>query len=229
MNEISQYLEQPNPDFDQGFGLFCKYSRNQSLMSWIGRKKDMTTLLYELQKLASLGIVTANPHSQSCATRFNKSFIPPEAPAASPSTSTPDQELIGKIKIITERTINRDSLPEDMKALYDENVNDYKILRAVHEKMKNANSDLSRAEFRSQLISMQTAIKKRWATIDSTLGVNTNPEWINQHKSYISKIIKRESLTEDQRTLIKQKFNELVSAGAKFKPETLKLLKEKGF
>ena len=68
--EIREYLSKPNPDFETGFSLFCRYSRNQSLMSWIGRKKDMARLLFELQKLEKLNL-QVNPQAAILAARYN--------------------------------------------------------------------------------------------------------------------------------------------------------------
>jgi len=225
MNEIKAYLEQQSPDFIQGFALFCKYSRNQSLMSFIGRKKDMVMLRYNLQKLSEMGDIRPNPNATIHEVRFNK-FL----------TSANTQEENEKVKIVDERRVKREDLPEELVVVYDSIVNDYKLMRSIHEKMKNANSDSGRKEFRDQLTAIELQVKSKWAQIDGQLinGKKTddnsgNSFNVNTARAYISKMLKKEVLTDEQRSMVKQKVEELISAGAVLKEETLLKLKEKGF
>lgn len=225
MNEIKAYLEQQSPDFIQGFALFCKYSRNQSLMSFIGRKKDMEMLRYNLQKLSEMGDIKPNPDAKIHEARFNK-FL----------ASADIKEEKDKVHIIDERRVKREDLPEELQVLYDLNVNDYKLMRALHEKMKNANSDAGRKEFRDKITVIESQIKARWAQIDDQLingkksDLNTPKSFnVNTARAYISKMLNKETLTDEQRLMVKQKVEEIMSAGAALKDETLLKLKEKGF
>lgn len=229
MNEIKAYLEQQSPDFIQGFALFCKYSRNQSLMAYIGRKKDMGMLIYNLQKLSEMGEITPNPNAAIHEVRFNKAQPMPEA-----SVNVEPE----KVLIVDERRVKREDLPESLRSLYDQNVEDYKLMRSVHEKMKNANSDTGRKEFRDQLTVIETNIKERWAQIDQQLektddgsdsGAGDKVVNLNTARAYISKMLKKDVLTDEQRSMVKQKVEEIQSAGAVLKEETLLKLKEKGF
>jgi len=52
---------------------------------------------------------------------------------------------------------------------------------------------------------------------------------LNTARAYISKMMKVANLTEKQREMVKERYNELLTAGAAIKPETLSKLKEKGF
>ena len=229
MNEIKAYLEQESPDFTQGFALFCKYSRNQSLMAYIGRKQDMAMLVYNLQKLSEMGDITPNPNAEIHEVRFNKAQTQPEASAP----AEPE-----KVLIVDERRVKREDLPEELKVVYDSIVNDYKLMRSIHEKIKNANSDTGRKEFRDQLTAIESQIKERWTQIDTQLGKTENESGsgsgekvlnINTARAYISKMLKKDVLTDEQRSMVKQKVEELISAGAVLKEETLLKLKEKGF
>lgn len=229
MEEIKLYLNSPNPDFNQGFGLFCKYSRNQSMMSYIGRKMDMTMLLYELQKMAQYSDLKENPMSLAHAARFNPNMAPVAVMPAAANTGAPD-----RLHIIDERTMNREDLPEELRTLYDQNCDNYKLLRISHEKMKNANSDLSRAEFRKEIIKLNESIRKNWAIIDRGIPDSLTQEEkqaaaINSARAYISKMLKKDVLTEDQRNMVISKVAALNAANAAIKPETLEKLKEKGF
>lgn len=213
MSEIKNWLSEENPDFDQGFNLLKLYSRNQSLISYIGRKRHGEMLKYELKKLASTNaILKPNPH-------------------ANPKLNNSEAPVKQKVVVVDDRKVNREDLPEEMQKVYDLIVDDYKEIRALHEKMKMANSDTGRAEFREKIIKINQKIKKRWEIIDTgkfpedTKGTAN----INSARAYISKMMKKSELTAEQRELVKQKLNTIITAGEALKPETLQKLKEKGF
>ncbi len=210
MDEVKNWLDMENPDFDQGFALFGKYSRNMSLISYIGRKRHMEMLVYEMKKIAKMKMVKPNPYA---------SKVPVVAP-------------VKKINVIDERKVNREDLPEQMRTLYDSNVEDYKEIRALHEKMKQANSDAGRAEFREKIIKLNLKIKRRWEIIDSgelPVEDKVKSSDINSARAYISKMMKKDELTAAQRELVKEKYDLIVTAGETLKEETLQKLKEKGF
>lgn len=225
MEEIRQWLDTANPDFNQGFALFCKYSRNQSLMSYIGRKGQMQMLVHELQKLAALPKLTPNPFYKANITQFGVS-IPAKLPV---------EKKVEKVIVIDERKVNREDLPEEMRIIYDKIVEDYKLQRSLHEKLKMANSDAGRAEFRKKIIDLNDQIKHGWAIIDGKIpsgdqqaqtGISSQ---VNSARAYISKMLKKDNLTEDQRKLIMEKMKIIFDAGATLKEETLSALKAKGF
>ncbi|MHC1781007.1 MAG: hypothetical protein AB9922_12310 [Bacteroidales bacterium] len=212
MDEIRNWLSTENPDFDQGFQLLSTYSRNLSLIHYIGRKRQMEMLKYELQKMASTNaVLKPNPH-------------------ALPKVSTyqaPSQRVV----ILDERKVNREDLPEEMKAVYDQIVEGYKELRILHEKMKLANSDAGRVEFREKIILVDSKIKSGWKIIDTGKFPEdpAGSSKINSARAYISKMLKKDELAPAQRELMKEKINIVVTAGETFKPEILQKLKEKGF
>lgn len=228
---IDIYLRLSDPDFGQGFDLFCKYSRNQSLMSYIGRKRDMEMLRYELQKLSKMGNISINPHYQTQYTRFNRG----NEVVQEKQQKVAEKVVNEKVHIVDERRVSRDELPQEMKELYDEITEDYKLQRNLHEKMKLANSDTGRKEFREQIMELQQKIKARWETIDKALSgdipVTAPPEKIhvNSHRAYISKMLSKQEMTAQQHEAVKQKVEELLAMGEVLKPETLAKLKAKGF
>ncbi len=213
MEEIKNWLDNVNPDFDQGFTLFQKYYRNPSLIAFIGRRRDMKMLLYEMDKLSKNTTLKVNPHYRG------EGSVAVKAEEGTPKT------------IVNDRTIKREDLPEGLKAIYDRNVADYKELRILHEKMKNANSDVGRAEFREKIAFIDKEIKKRWKIIDTGEIPDDTPKpaSINSARAYISKMLKKDSLTKDQRELVKQKYDVIINSGEAIKQETLDRLKEKGF
>ncbi len=212
MEEINKWLDEVSPDFDQGFTLFQKYSRNVSLAAFIGRRRHMEMLVYELGKLANNTALKPNPHYRGAM-----------------DTPTP-VEKVQKV-IVDDRKISREDLPEELKPVYDKNVVDYKELRVLHEKMKQANSDIGRAEFREKIVKINEDIKKRWLIIDTGEFPEDKPKQanINSARAYISKMMKKDSLTNHQRELVKEKFDFILQSGEAIKPETLAKLKQKGF
>ena len=90
MDEIKKYLEQEKPEFNEGFRLLCKYCRNQSLLSYIGRTGSMKHLMYNLQKL-SRNNVKPNPQAQSFEVRFNRT-----TPVQVVEKSSSDDEKVKK-------------------------------------------------------------------------------------------------------------------------------------
>lgn len=219
-----------NPDFGQGFDLFCRYSRNQSLMSYIGRKQGMEMLLYELQKLANAPRLSENPLYRVNRTRFDKT-----APTDKTGTTELKEVTEQKVKIVDERKVNREELPDELKERYDQITSLYKHKRVLHEKMKMANSDAGRKEFRDEILKVQDTITFNWKIIDTALSgrVPEQPELkkinLNTNRAYISKMLAKPTLTDEQREAVKQKVEELLSLGEKLKPETLANLKKKGF
>lgn len=230
MEEIKEYLKMSNPDFGQGFDLFCRYSRNQSLMSYIGRKQGMEMLLYELQKLAKAPGLSENPLYQVNRARFDKT-----APTDMTGTTVSKEVTEQKVKIVDERKVNREELPDELKDLYDQITSLYKHKRVLHEKMKMANSDAGRKEFRDEILKVHETITNNWKIIDDALSgrVPEQPEVkkinLNTNRAYISKMLSKATLTDEQRETVKQKVEELLSLGEKLKPETLANLKKKGF
>jgi len=219
MDEIKKWLEEGASDFNQGFALFQRFSRNQSMIAYIARKQHLEMLKYEMEKLSSKSELKENPHSlPKVSSLYNSSA--PENP---------------KTVIVDERHINREDLSPELQQVYDLNVEDYKSLRIYHEKMKLANSDSGRVEFREKIMKLNEKIKKRWAIIDSgkipgkeDLGESKSIK-INSARSYISKMLKKDTLTEEQREKVKESFNVIITAGEVLKEETLAKLKEKGF
>ena len=140
MEEIKQWLSGENPDFGQGLNLLEKYSRNRSIVAFIRRRKEMQFLVYELTKLSKIPALKVNPHWRS---------------------TTPISAAVEVKKVvIDDRKIKREDLAPAFQEVYDKNVADYKELRILHEKMKQANSDAGRAEFRERIVKINEAINE---------------------------------------------------------------------
>lgn len=211
MEEIKNWLSSESPDFGQGLNLLEKYSRNRSIVAFIRRRKEMQFLVYELTKLSKIPALKVNPHWRSTT---------PISPAVE----------VKKV-VIDDRKIKREDLAPAFQEVYDKNVADYKELRILHEKMKQANSDAGRAEFRERIVKINEAIKTRWHIIDTGEFPEDKPPQanINSARAYISKMLRKKELTKNQRELVKQKYDIIITAGETLKEETLAKLKEAGF
>lgn len=228
--EINTYLQQENPDFNTGFSLFCRYSRNESLMSWIGRKKDMAKLIYELKKINNSPIVKENVRYQSNIVRFN--LFRNEDPQK--PTVKEEDEIEIRFKTYDDRKTKRSDLPEDLQNVYDTIAEDYKLRKGYHEKMKMAQTDQDRADFRARIIETQERIIAGWTKIDEYLlnrekGKVQSDETFKESscRSYISKNLKKESITPAVAEGIKIRVKALLDHGCVIKDETMDLLKAK--
>lgn len=226
IQEINEYLQQANPDFNTGFGLFCKYSPNQSLMSWIGRKKDMEMLRYELDKLNRSGSTFINPNAPVHETLFNKS-IPAKALPDAPAESV---KII--FKTYDERRTKRSDLPEALQKVYDDIISEYPVRRGYHEKMKMAKTDADRALFRTKILEAEERIKAGWLKIDTYLE-NAEKEKVNaefnekSYRAYISKALKAEKNSDKVKSGVKIRLQALIDHGFNISEETQAALKAK--
>lgn len=207
--------------FKEGLEVFKKFSRNRSMIAYLERTQSLETLKYELQKLVDYGVKPLITNSNI------EEF---------------DPHVVKEVKrlFVEHERIERDDLPTELKILYDKNSESYKIMRALHEKMKNANSDLSRAEFRKNIDSLLDAIKKRWDIIDSEIESQGDKLDINNLsdkdkkklifilRSYISKNSRKEQLSDNVKLTLSKKVQDLISLGEKINGETCENLKRLG-
>jgi len=231
--EISEYLKQANPDFNSGFRLFCRYSLNQSLMSWIGRKKDEQMLRYELQKLDKAPRVHVNPEAEIHETRFNR-FLEDPAPAAA---AAPDPAAAQAPKIVfrtyDERRTVRASLPPDMQEIYDRTVEEYKVRRGYHEKMKAARTDKDRATLRAGILSSQERIAAGWKEIDDfqlKREIDAQQITFNEKncRSYISKALAAKTVSDKVRKGVRARVTALLDHGCTISPQLQQQLQDRG-
>lgn len=228
--EIQNYLQQANPDFQTGFSLFCKYSVNQSLMSWIGRKGDMEMLIYELKKLDRSGIATVNINAAVHEAMYNK-VAPVQAQAGNDKQNAAGTGNI-QFKTYDERRTRRADLPEELQKVYDAISEDYKLRRGLHEKMKQATSDADRASFRARILEVQQRIEEGWKKIDSHLLEAEKQKVADKFsepncRAYISKALKSESVSDKVAAGVKIRVQALIDHGCTISEETQAALKAK--
>lgn len=222
--EIREYLSKPNPDFETGFSLFCRYSRNQSLMSWIGRKKDMARLLFELQKLEKLNL-QVNPQAAILAARYNTPVS-----AIGQRVTSPGPQIT--FKTFDERRTRRADLSPEMQKIYDQITEEYKLRRGYHEKLKMAKTDVDRASFRERLLISQNKIEEGWKQIDAWLlekeKANSDKGFnASTYRSYITKTLKKgDGMSALQRDTVRVRAKALIDAGEVLGDKILSLLKQ---
>lgn len=202
-NEIIAWLESDR-NFDEGLSLFAKYSRNRAVYLWLGRKRNMPKLVYELEKLSKLKFLKVKIE-QASAKKTIQSGQANKAP----------------------RRIAREDVPEGLLDLFDNKIPDaYKLQRVIHEKMKLAQTDEDRSALRAELVKLDDFIAASWdkieAAIDGSVATATDPKpgedapkaeytLINNARSNITRMLKKydaskkAKLLEHVNTLIKHK------------------------
>ena len=220
--EIQKYLTGEILDFNEGFALFCKYSKNESLISWIGRKKDMERLIYNLKKLNGFPNLKANAKTEELIIKYNRPVdavvaAMPSAPIQQETSEPADTSTI-TFRTFDDRKTRRSDLPEDLQKVYDDIAGDFKLRRAYHEKMKMATTDEDRAQLRAKILETEDRNRNGWATIDKFLLEQTQQTVTTAFKettvrSYISKKLKKENLTPEDIEQLKIRVKALLDHG----------------
>lgn len=229
-SEIVSYLNNAKPDFDSGFALFCRYSRNRIAMDWIGRKHDYAKLIYELGKLAKITEAAPSPTASVDRAIFSHQQQP------EPSKRREVPQEVRKIIFRTyddRRRSVRSELPPDLQEVYDRNAEGYRLRRAYHEKMKMASSQADRAVFRAKTIEADEAIREGYRLIDAYLE---KKELEKQQEApfdemrcrrYISKILHLEKPSSKQTADCKARVKALLEHGCTITEKTLQALTDK--
>lgn len=158
--QIEAWLKS-DQDFDEGYELFIRFSHNRALALQLARVRRLSKLVYELEKIAARPFIKESPVMPiKSIIRAGKRHG--EHVDAAELADDAEKKLV----VINERMEYKE-LPEDLKKLYDENTEAYKLMRAVHEKMKQAQKDGERAELRAQLIVFDDRIAANWKELDS--------------------------------------------------------------
>lgn len=231
--DIVSYLGSADPDFDAGFALFCKYSRNRTAMDWISRRRDKAKLLYELGKLAG-STAPANPSASSDQAVFSAAVAYQPAPEKKAGKEPLPADVIkANIRTFDDRRTRRSELPPELQEVYDRNAEDYKLRRGFHEKMKMARTDADRAVFRQKVLETDARIQAGWKLIDDFFtrsAVAAVTESFNEStcRSYISKALHREKNSPKQVATCKARVAALLDHDCHLDEGTLEQLQKKG-
>ena len=224
--EIQEFLMRENPDFSAGFSLLCKYCPNESLISYIGRTGNAEMLLYELKKLDKGGFVRPNARGKDLESRYNTARRKECTDTENPGPET-------HFKTFDERRTRRADLPEDLQTVYDAISEDYKLRRALHDKMKCATADADRAEFRERILETQERIAAGWKKIDEYLANKASSEAEKDFnetscRAYISRALNKEKISETVSAGVKARIAALRKNGCTVTDEMVDALRERG-
>ena len=199
--KINAWLKSEDKDFDIGYELFVRFAHNRALALFLARKRKLSKLEYELQKIADRAVLKEAP---GVPIRPVKKVV---QVANNKQTGVHDPglklEKHGKLLVVHDNRVNYDALPEEMKKVYDETRDRYKRMRAVHEQMKLAKTDDGRAQARSSLVYLDDKITEGWKILDDW-SANKDKEQkqaeakdvaeitkeINAARSYLSRNVK---------------------------------------
>lgn len=232
--EIKEWLDVPDQekDFQKGFDLLTKYSRNRCMINMVGRKKDMPLLVYQVDKLMLVPVEA-----------FGVKITSDIARNISEDLKAQKSEHFKQLEF---ERINRNELPPDHQAVYDGIAEAYKVQRVYHEKMKLATTDEERGEFRLEVIQADELIAAGWngldafvrsgekvpaaAKVDTVLGLSKD---INASRSYVSRGINDLAKLEGEKHTariaeIKKRIARLIELKAPVKSKTRKSLVELG-
>lgn len=213
--DIVDYLNGGSRDFDSGFALFRRYSKNKNLISWIGRKRDFAKLIYELEKLSS---------------HYGGSVPAPSVTVPAPAATVPAPGPA--FRTYDERKTNRGDLPAHLQKVYDDIADLSKLRRAWHEKMKFARTNIDRARCREKLLETHSQIVKGWQQIDGYLTgqIQTQEEEFREStcRAYISKMLRKETLSPEQLERLKKRTQALLSHGLAISESTRASLEKWG-
>ena len=185
----------------------------------------MVALRYQLEEILKYN-PKPNPFAKK---KFGMYMV-----AQTPAQDKPGQSTEVKLVVERELKVKLEDLPEDLQKVYLEILENYKEQRITHEKMKLANSDTGRAEFRANLLELGSKIKAGWAILDgrsqnNPKKISSHASQINSARAFITKALKKESLTKQQREGIKTRLELILSSGEHLSKETLAKLKKQGF
>lgn len=227
MNEITELLEN-DFDYQEGFAVFCKYSSHQSMMSWLGRKQDMKKLKYELQKLAKSPKLKARQQSETDINRFYRMQATQKVAKTEQQNTKEEKDFVSFDKLPVYKKIDRATLSDAARAIYDSISEKYKLMRAAHEKMKGANSNVGRAEFRAQVLAFDAEIQALWKAFDAEKTDDTDdtkkvalPINVASYRTYLSNTLKKKELSDELKAEVKRRAEAILATG---KPLSEKIL-----
>ena len=229
LRDIADYLKGGSRDFDSGFALFCRYSKNKNLISWIGRKRDFAKLIYELEKL-SRHYCESVPASAPTVPASAPTVPAPATTVPAPAATVPAPGPA--FRTYDERKTNRGDLPAHLQKVYDDIADLSKLRRAWHEKMKFARTNIDRARCREKLLETHSLVVKGWQQIDGylTAQIQTQEEEFREStcRAYISKMLRKETLSPEQLERLKKRTQALLSHGLAISESTRASLEKWG-
>jgi len=175
---------------------------------------------------------------------LKKAIKPKPKPPAPKPKAKPQKKEPEKLKVVRHgQQINFDDLPPGLQKLWEQNRDNYKLIRSLHEKLKlMANlPETAREPLTGEIVSRDVQIRANWAKIDKWKPgqpeeepeqkqkeekVEIDYRRINANRKYISKNLKK--VTDKNRPKIQERYDELKAAGIGMTPKKMAELKAAG-
>lgn len=193
MDEIKKWLVDENGTFEEGYALLMARSRNRHILQYLGRKRDMPKLRYELGKFVS-GSESEELENKEPEKRKELAPVKSVAPELEPL-----QKPYERLKIINDGAIMYRDLPDVLKPVYESTFEIYRQMRSAHEALKIAPTDEARQEIRTTLLNLDEQRKTAWTAIDMWASTGQFPEWIESWEDQNKKEI--ENADSDYKTV----------------------------
>lgn len=224
--------------FETDLALLAANCKNEHLVERIRRKHDTALLNYQIKK-RHLQQTEQSPflrRQEAPAPPPSLTQQTPPAPKAQNNTDKPKTAVSYATLEHYQHTRYEDMPTPQTQELWLKNRDEYKTAQNLHLKLKNATTNEDRAEIRANMLQLLHQVKDRWALIDSEilrLSQEKKEEAdetlkIATIRTYITKSLKRENLTDKQRLELQHRVDALIAANETIKPETIARLQEKG-
>jgi len=223
-------------DYGIGLTVLANHSRNREMHKNLSRKSNPEKLEYELRKIAILqGVIL-----EQLAPRLPEPELPTEL-----MESQSERVMVRTKDEVTMIPVVNDNWPKSIKERWEQNRDNYKIIRSLHEKLKlmeNA-SDEDRVPLVQSVSDLSDKIRANWELIDNWVPGQEEPaqevpaidhKRINANRKFISTNLK--TLTditnaakyEEIKIKIQQRVDELKQAGEELESFTSEKLKKAG-
>lgn len=164
--------------------------------------------------------------------------IPVLPPKVQAPDSIPQTQPVVRTKVVrNDREIRYDDLPKSLQILWDQNRDDYKMIRSYHEKLKllEKASDDDRKVLVAEILKMEESIRERWEKIDqyhpSEDAGKLDYKRIQANRKYISKSLSELRNGRSPETIIstlQQRVDELTGAQVNLTDKTIAELRKYG-
>lgn len=162
------------------------------------------------------------------------------------SDSDDTEIILTKHDVRTHEHTRYEDMPNDItRELWLQRQDLYREMQQAHLKMRSVpegeEHNEERAKWRAEVLRLDEEIDKLWALIDAEIERFVNekekvekksdekPDFdISTYRSYISKALRKKSLTDAQRVELQHRVDAMLKTGVEIKPETLEKLKAVG-
>lgn len=168
MKKAIEWIDNPERDYDTGVLLYNKLGKNRNIKKVLERKnadKGMHILLYNLEKTVGHKQAVKESKKDKPSGDTENAIV-----GAANNLINKGKELIGRLRVKKNPTINYDDLPDDLKKLFDENGKLESEKKTVHAKMTALSAapenNAKRKEYSNRLIQIEASQAANWKVID---------------------------------------------------------------